>query len=136
MERGEHGEWILAQIVDFWNEFVTQFSVLWSARRAGDGYPGSFFSTPVDIEAFASERQQWFARLLAATLGYAGAEIIRRIVGFAHNADFESIQNTDLRGLCERRSLACARELIVTPGNFPAIETLIEGARRHALLAT
>jgi 5-methylthioribose kinase len=129
-ERGEHGEWILGQIVDFWSEFIQQFSSLWSARRAGDGYPGSFFTTPADIEAFALERQQWFARLLVDTLGYAGAEIIRRIVGFAHNADFESIQNPDLRGLCEQRSLACARELIVTPGNFPAMEAVIAGARR------
>jgi 5-methylthioribose kinase len=133
-ERREHGEWILAQIVDFWNEFVTQFSALWSARRTGDGYPSSFFTTPADAESFALQRQQWFERLLADTVGYAGAEIIRRIVGFAHNADFESIQDPDLRGLCERRSLACARELIVTPHNFSAIAALVERARRHAPL--
>ena len=131
-ERREHGEWILAQIADFWDELVTQFSRLWSARRAGDGYPSIFFTTPADIDAFALERQQWFERLFVDTLGYAGAEIIRRIVGFSHNADFESIQNPDLRGLCERRSLAFARELIVTPGRLPTIEALIEGARRHA----
>ena len=68
------------------------------------------------------------------TLGYAGAEIIRRIVGFAHNADFETIQNPDLRALCEKRSLAFARELIVTPRNFPAIEAVIAGARRQAVM--
>jgi 5-methylthioribose kinase len=129
-ERDEHGEWILAQIVEFWSEFVTQFSALWSARRAGDGYPGCFFTTPADTESFAVERQRWFARLLVDTLGYAGAEIIRRIVGFAHNADFESIENPDLRGSCEQRSLAFARELIVRPHGFPAIEAIIEGVRR------
>jgi 5-methylthioribose kinase len=130
-ERGAHAEWILAQIVDFWSEFVAQFSSLWNATRAGDGYPSSFFTTPADQESFAMERQLWFTRLLVDTLGYAGAEIIRRIVGFAHNADFESIQNPDLRGLCEQRSLAFARELIVTPRDFISIEAVIEGARRH-----
>ena len=129
-ERGEHGEWILAQIVDFWNEFVAQFSALWSARRAGDGFPSSFFTTPADTESFAMERRQWFERLLVDTLGYAGTEIIRRIVGFAHNADFESIQAPDVRGRCERRSLAFARELIVTPRGFSSTDAMIEGARR------
>ncbi len=131
-ERGEHGEWILEQIVEFWKAFVTQFSGLWSASRAGDGYPSCFFSTPADIEAFGDERQRWFARLFADTLGYAGAEIIRRIVGFAHNADFESIKDPDTRGMCERRALACARELIVSPDSVPSIGTLIEHARYQA----
>jgi 5-methylthioribose kinase len=127
-ERREHGAWILAQVVDFWDEFVTRFSALWSARRTGDGYPSCFFTTPGDVELFALERQQWLERLRVDTLGYAGAEIIRRIVGFAHNADFETISNPDLRGTCERRSLAFARELIVTPQNFPTIEAVIEAA--------
>lgn len=131
-ERSEYAQWILAQIVDFWGEFVAQFSALWSARRAGDGFPSSFFTTPADLEAFGLERQQWFERLLVDTLGYAGAEIIRRIVGFAHNADFESIQDPDVRGSCERRSLAFARELIVTPRNFSTIDAVIEGARRRS----
>lgn len=128
-EREAHGEWILAQIVDFWGEFVTRFSALWSAKRTGDGYPSAFFQTPADAESFALERQQWLERLLVDTLGYAGAEIIRRIVGFAHNADFESIQDADLRASCEKRSLAFARELIVTPRNFSTIEGVIQGAR-------
>jgi 5-methylthioribose kinase len=127
-ERREHGDWILAQVVDFWHEFVTRFAALWCARRVGDGYPSSFFTTPEDAAAFSLERQQWFGRLLLDTLGYAGAEIIRRIVGFAHNADFETIQDPDLRGSCERRSLAFARELIVAPGHFPTIEAVIKAA--------
>ena len=128
-ERQEHGEWILAQIVDFWGEFVGRFSALWSARRTGDGYPSLFFTTAADAGSFALERQQWLERLLVDTLGYAGAEIIRRIVGFAHNVDFESIQNPDLRGSCEKRSLAFARKLIVTPRGFSTMEAMIKGAR-------
>ena len=131
-ERREHCEWILAQIVDFWHEFATRFSALWSSQRTGDGYPSSFFATPADTEAFALERQHWLGRLLADTLGYAGAEIIRRIVGFAHNADFESIQDADLRGSCERRSLAFARELIVRPLDFSSIESVIRAAAMPA----
>jgi 5-methylthioribose kinase len=131
-ERAGYGEWILTQSVDFWDEFVGQFAALWRARRTGDGYPSAFFTAPADSESFAIARQQWFEGLLVDTLGYAGAEIIRRIVGFAHNADFESIHDPDLRALCEQRALAFARELIVTPRKFPEIRAMMEGARRHA----
>ena len=131
-ERHEHGQWILAQIADFWHEFVTRFAALWSARRNGDGYPSCFFTTPEDAASFAQARQQWLERLLADTLGYAGAEIIRRIVGFAHNADFETIRNPDLRAACERRSLAFARELIVAPQRFTTIEAVIKAAATPA----
>ncbi|MDB6012975.1 MAG: mtnK [Gammaproteobacteria bacterium] len=128
-ERSEHGEWILAQVGEFWREFVAKFDALWSATRLGDGYPTSFFATSSESQAFALERERWFTGLFADTLGYAGAEIIRRIVGFAHNLDFESIDNPGLRSELERRALAFARKLIVEPQNFDVMGDVLEGAR-------
>jgi 5-methylthioribose kinase len=125
----EYGEWILAQIGEFWHGFVATFDALWSATRAGDAYPSSFFATPSESQAFALERQRWFGGVLADTLGYAGAEIIRRIVGFAHNLDFESIDNPDLRSSLEQRALALARKLIVAPQNFNTMNDALRAAR-------
>jgi 5-methylthioribose kinase len=62
-------------------------------------------------------------------LGYAGAEIIRRIVGFAHNLDFESIDDPDLRSRLEKRSLTLARHLIVTPQHFGGLDDVLRVAR-------
>jgi 5-methylthioribose kinase len=128
-ERFEHGEWILAQVGEFWRVFVAKFDALWSATRVGDGYPTSFFATSSVSQAFALERERWFTGLYADTLGYAGAEIIRRIVGFAHNVDFESIATPGLRSSLERRALAFARKLIVGPQRFDAMSDVLEGAR-------
>lgn len=130
-ERAGHGEWILAQIGELWREFVAKFDALWCAQRLGDGYPSSFFSLAAGGKAFALERERWFAAVLSDTLGYAGAEIVRRIVGFAHILDFESIDDPDLRSRLERRALAFARELIVTPQGFTGIENVLEAARRQ-----
>jgi 5-methylthioribose kinase len=130
-ERLEYGEWILVQVGEFWHEFVAKFDALWSETRAGDAYPSPFFATPSDSHAFAQERQRWFGSVLADTLGYAGAEIIRRIVGFAHNLDFESIDNPDLRSCLEQRALAFARKLIVAPQNFNAMNDVLRTAREH-----
>jgi len=128
-ERSEQGEWILTQVDEFWHEFVAKFAALWSATRVGDGYPTSFVATSSESQAFALERERWFTGLFADTLGYAGAEIIRRIVGFAHNLDFESIDNPGLRSGLERRALAFARKLIVGPQNFDVMGDVLEGAR-------
>jgi 5-methylthioribose kinase len=42
-------------------------------------------------------------------LGFAGAKIIRRIIGIAHVEDFESIQDQDVKATCELRALTIAR---------------------------
>ena len=121
-ERSAQAQWILDQVVEFWTEFVRQYEALWSAPRGGDSYPSSFFSTPSDQHAFALQRDRAYTDLLSDTLGFAGAEIIRRIVGFAHNRDFESIENLDLRAGLEHRALLCARLLVIEAHNFKTMD--------------
>ena len=79
-------------------------------RESVTGTPPRSSLTSSESQAFALERERWFTGLFADTLGYAGAEIIRRIVGFAHNLDFESIDNPDIRSGLERRALALRQE--------------------------
>ena len=56
-------------------------------------------------------------------LGFAGIELHRRILGLAHNADFETIGDPDLRARCEARALKLGRHLAV---NRSAIHSLAE----------
>jgi 5-methylthioribose kinase len=129
-DRAEYGEWILAQVAEFWRVFVSEYDALWAARRpTGDGYPSVFFT---DERPFTLERERYFSELLADTLGFAGTEIIRRIVGFAHNKDFESIDNPDLRARLERRALSCARTLIVEAQGFSTMDSVLTHARQLA----
>ena len=43
-------------------------------------------------------------RLFADTIGFAGAKIMRRILGLAHNIDFELIEDPRQRAICEARA--------------------------------
>lgn len=129
-ERAGHAQWILTQISALWTEFVRQYDALWSAPRAGDGYPSAFFTTAKDQHAFTLERQRALRELLADTLGFAGTEIIRRIVGFAHNLDFESIKNPDLRAGLERQALTFARALIVDADSFRTMDDVLTPLRQ------
>ena len=61
----------------------------------------------------------YMRRLFEDALGFAGAAMIRRTLGLAHNIDLETIEDPDLRAACERRNLRLARELLVGPRTFP-----------------
>jgi len=135
-ERHDYGEWILGEVDRFWREFVSQFARLWSIKGSGDGYPSALYTTAADAAALSTEQDRWFRRVFRDILGFAGAEIVRRIVGFAHNADFESIVDPELRGNLERRALNLARSLLVAPERFTSTQALVSEARREAQRST
>jgi len=55
-------------------------------------------------------------------LGFAGVEIHRRILGLAHNADFETIGDESLRARCEAPALRFGRHLAVNRGHIHSVE--------------
>ena len=64
-------------------------------------------------------------------LGFAGIEIHRRILGLAHNADFEKIEDETMRASCEAAALKFGRHITV---NRKDIQSLAElGALAEAL---
>jgi 5-methylthioribose kinase len=54
----------------------------------------SNFRTP---ECLRATQEVFMASLLADTLGFAGAKMIRRVLGVAHVEDLESIADKDKR---------------------------------------
>ena len=76
-----------------------------------------------------AERQAYMERLFGDTMGFAAAKIIRRILGLAHNIDFELIENPRQRAICEARSLRLARAMMVETAAFPTIGAVTKAAR-------
>ena len=81
------------------------------------------------------------------TLGYAGAKMIRRIVGISHVADIEAIEEVQKRVLVEQRALLMAREMVMAAGGkrkggkgtgagvgmgLSGVEELVVMAREHS----
>jgi 5-methylthioribose kinase len=69
-------------------------------------------------------------RLLADSLGFAAAKTIRRILGLAHNIDFEWIADPEQRALCETRALFLARDMMVNARRYRQIAAVIDAARQ------
>jgi 5-methylthioribose kinase len=128
-ERSAFEAWVLQTIEQVWTEFARKFLELWRSEASGDAYPLTLFAGPAGAQRLETERQAYMARLFADMVSYAAAKTIRRILGLAHNIDFELIEDEKLRATCEAQSLRLAREMLVNTGSFPSISAVTKAAR-------
>jgi 5-methylthioribose kinase len=117
-------------MVVFWGHFRARFLDLWRAEAAGDAYPVSLFADADGQAVLEAERQRFMAGLFADMVGFAAMKTIRRILGFAHNIDFDRIADPARRAACERAALLLAREMLIAPANFASIDDVVEAVRQ------
>ena len=60
------------------------------------------------------------------------ASSCRRIVGIAHVADLDSIEDADVRAECERRALEFGKKLVKYRARFSAIQDVASAAAASA----
>jgi 5-methylthioribose kinase len=129
--RDPYRAFVLETVERFWDGFRARFLALWRAQGAGDGFPAALFADEEGRLRLETAREAWMNRLFADALGFAGAKMIRRILGLAHNIDLEHIADPRVRATAEARALALARELIVDASAFRGVGAVVEAARRH-----
>ncbi len=128
-ERYSFEAWVLETIENVWAKFSGKFVELWRDEAHGDAYPVTLFSGHAGAARLEAERQVYMDRLLQDTVGFSAAKIIRRILGLAHNIDFEWIEDPRLRAVCEARSLRLARAMMVDTPSFRTIGAVTKAAR-------
>jgi 5-methylthioribose kinase len=128
-DRRAFEEWLLETVERVWTEFARKFVELWRTEAKGDAYPASLFAGADGAVRLEAERQAYMARLFGDTVGFAAAKIVRRILGLAHNIDFELIEDPKRRAICEARSLRLARAMLVEPASFASIGAVSRAAR-------
>lgn len=130
-QRSEYAEWILEQIDALYKTFEAEFRALCQARnedqKGGDIYqPRLYIDAPVLKDEAVKAR---LAAIWSDTLGFTGCKMIRRILGLAHVEDFESIEDADVRGSCERKALKFGRSLLIQRSDFKSLSDLLKTAR-------
>jgi 5-methylthioribose kinase len=128
-ERRSFEAWVLQTVERLWAEFARKFVELWRSEASGDAYPASLFSGPAGAARLEAERQVYIERLFRDSVGFSAAKIIRRILGLAHNIDFELIEDPKLRAICEARSLRLARAMLLDTASFPTIGAVTKAAQ-------
>ncbi|MCA1395246.1 S-methyl-5-thioribose kinase [Bradyrhizobium sp. BRP56] len=132
-DRASFEAWLLETIEGVWAGFSRKFLALWRNDAKGDGYPSSLFTGEAGAARLEAERQAYMARLFQDTVGFAAAKTIRRILGLAHNIDFEWIADEKQRAICEARALKLARNMMLEAASFTTIGAVTYAARelRH-----
>ncbi|MGE4253354.1 MAG: S-methyl-5-thioribose kinase [Parvibaculaceae bacterium] len=127
--RDPYRAWILRQVDDIWTGFHDRFLALWRSNGTGDVYVAGLFEDGPSAGTLREAQAAFMSRLFADTLGFAGAKMIRRILGLAHVEDLESIKDPARRAACEKPALALARELILGAKGYSGIAEVTRAAR-------
>lgn len=113
-----------------WSVFRNEFSHLWRTERTGMLYQKSLFEDQGDRLGAEQALDHVLHQIWDDLLGFAGIEIHRRILGLAHNADFETIADEDLRATCEAKALKFGRHIAVNRRQIHSIDEVNNLAAR------
>ncbi len=122
--------YLLDTIDTLWETFRAEFANLWRTERRGILYQASLFEDRRDPLASEQALDIVIDEIWREMLGFAGIEIHRRILGLAHNADFETIADPDRRASCESKALKLGRHLAVNRQRIHSLRNIRETAER------
>ena len=122
--------YLLNVIVEIWDTFRTEFARLWHTERTGILYQRSLFEDQGDHLASEQALNLVLQGIWLDMLGFAGVEMHRRILGLAHNAEFETIESHDVRARCETKALKLGRHLAVNRHHIHSLAEINALAQR------
>jgi len=133
--RAPQRHWLLEAIKTIWVTFQTRFCELWTASATREGSSagcimdrhvyGTAAVSGNGESAAEAVRDRVITQIFADSLGFAGCKMIRRVVGIAHVADLESIEENSIRAVCEQRVLKMGRTLVVDRNALTSIDHVI-----------
>jgi 5-methylthioribose kinase len=129
-DRARQQDWLLSVVATIWDTFAAEFAHLWRTERRGILYQATLYEDQGHGLASEQALADLLGQIWRDTLGFCGVEMHRRILGLAHNADFERIADEGRRAACEARALAMGRQLMLGAGAIPGIDAVVRMARR------
>ncbi|MAS14825.1 MAG: S-methyl-5-thioribose kinase [Nitratireductor sp.] len=116
--------YLLGVISETWTTFRDEFAHLWRTERSGMLYQASLYEDQNDALGSEQALNHVIHDLWTDMLGFAGIEMHRRILGLAHNADFEDIADEKLRAACEAPALKFGRHIVVNRNHIQSLAEL------------
>ncbi|RTE09319.1 S-methyl-5-thioribose kinase [Paenibacillus whitsoniae] len=111
--RSAYRAYLIQTVKDVWTHFEANFRALWNERGVD-----RVFATPGYQDYFV-------ANLLRDTVGFTGAKMVRRVVGLAHVADIDKIEDAAARERAQRLALRIGTIAIRTNRQVNSIDELI-----------
>lgn len=125
----EYQEWILSLISGCLERFEAEFTDLWHTERTGMLYPRCLFED--QGQSSLGALTALLKDIRADAFAICGIEMHRRILSLAHNADFESIEDSALRASLEARNLMMGAKLILKSDSLTDVAEVLAMAREY-----
>jgi 5-methylthioribose kinase len=122
--------YLLDTVDEIWSTFTIEFTRLWHSERKGILFQASLFEDRNDRLASEQALHGVIHDIWTDMLGFAGVEMHRRILGLAHNADFETIADEAKRAACETKALKFGRHIAVNRTRIHSLADLASLAER------
>ena len=131
-DRTAYQDWLLDSTTKIWATFAAEFTRLWRAERTGILYQAALYEDQGHAQASDIACAERLAAIWRDALGFCGVEMHRRILGLAHNADFERIGDEPTRVACEARALALGTAIIHGRDSIDDMPALLNLTQRIA----
>ena len=118
LECQDYRSYLLKTTVDLWRVFEMEFRALWKEHVKDPMY-----SSPAYVDEF-------IARLLKDSAGYAGCKMMRRVIGLAGVADLKTIEDEKSRAKAEILALKIGQALVVSRDSLTSVDELVEIASK------
>jgi len=124
-ERNAYQEYLIRTMKGVWEGFAMKFEALWSTNNTGSLCPDPYWQFPSGSQAFAEFRFRYLRAVLRDTAGMGGCKMMRRVLGIAHVAEFESIADPVRRAQPERMALRVGSRWVQERESFKGVDDLI-----------
>ncbi|WP_349364990.1 MAG: S-methyl-5-thioribose kinase [Roseitalea porphyridii] len=128
--RAAYQDWLLEVIGETWTVFAAEFEDLWHSERTGILYPKTLYEDQGHDPASDAALREVIGEIFTDALAIAGIEMHRRILGLAHIAEFDTIEDAEKRAPLEAKALRLGRTLVLGRAGFAGIDQVIAAARR------
>lgn len=124
----EYAQSVLGMVEGVWQHFSTLFVQLWEQHTASDkASSGLLFPLSVHGEdGLKDVRQAYLKTLFADAVGFCGCKMVRRVVGIAHVADLDGIEDKAVRARAERRALVTGSTLIMAAASLSSSSSSVK----------
>jgi len=118
LECQDYRSYLSKTIIDLWLVFEQEFRALWKEHVKDPMYSSSAY---VD---------EFVARLLKDSAGYAGCKMMRRVIGLAGVADLKTIEDEQRRAKAEILALEIGQALVMSRHSLTSVDELVEIAKK------
>jgi hypothetical protein len=124
-------DWILSVIDETWAAILDEFLQRCGARNGRASFIRRRFTKT--RASRKSPRRHWSnccPKSSEDLVGFAGIEMHRRILGLAHVAELDTIEDADLKARCEARCLKLGQFLVINRNRLTGMDRVLAAARR------